>query len=118
GDPATIDNFNAGQLTAAEAGAKQTQGSNFYSAQYEGVLDPSLILNLQVAHYKSKLDAEPQNGDFDTIGLVNFFTGEATQNYNNAQFSDRYRDQFNATLTWNLNDRLGDHTFRGGVDVQ
>src|SRR5262245_18739817 len=56
GDPATIDNSNAGVLTAAEASSQQTQGSNFYTAQYEGVLNPSLILNVQAAHYTSQLD--------------------------------------------------------------
>lgn len=118
GDPATIDNSNAGLLTAAEASAKQTQGSDFYTAQYEGVLSPNLILHVQAAHYKSKLDVEPQSGDLDTIGFTNFFTGEATGNYTDAQFSNRFRDQFNATLTWNLNDAVGDHTFKFGVDAQ
>ena len=118
GDPATIDNSNAGPLTAAEASSKQTQGSDFYTVQYEGVLNPSLILNLQAAHYKSKLDVEPQSGDLNTIGFTNFFTGEATRNYTDAQFSDRFRNQFDATLTWNLNDKLGDHTFKFGTDQQ
>jgi hypothetical protein len=118
GDPATIDNSNAGPLTAAEASSKQTQGSTFYTAQYEGILGPSLILNIQAAHYTSNLDVEPQSGDLDTIGYTNFVTGEATRNYNDAQFSDRFRDQFDATVTWNLNDRLGDHTFKFGTDLQ
>src|SRR5262249_49829778 len=118
GDPATIDNINAGPLTAREAGAQQTQGSNFYTGQYEGILSPNVILNIQAAHYKSKLDVEPQNKDLKTIGFVNFFTGEATRNYNDAQFSNRFRNQFDASVTWNLNDHLGDHTFKFGTDLQ
>ena len=118
GDPATIDNSNASALVAAEASSNQKQGSNFYSAQYEGFLGPNLILNVQAAHYKSTLDSDPQSGDLDTIGFTNFFTGEATRNYNNAQYSDRFRDQFNATATWNLNEALGDHTFKFGADLQ
>src|SRR4029453_1889418 len=59
GDPATIDNSNAGPLTAAEASSMQEQGSNFVTAQYQGSFGPSWIVNVQAAHYKSKLDVSP-----------------------------------------------------------
>src|SRR6185436_7735956 len=54
----------------------------------------------------------------NTIGYTNFFTGRLTRNYVDAQFSDRFNDQFDATVTWNLNDVVGDHTFKFGTDIQ
>lgn len=118
GDPATIDNVDAGAFTAGEATSKQTQGSKFVTGQYTGVLSSHVIFTAQASFYKSRLDVEPQSGDLSTIGHVNFFTGRVSRNAIDAQFSDRFRDQANASLTWNKNDLAGDHAFKFGFDVQ
>ena len=118
GDPSEIDNWNASQLVSKEAGAFQEQGSDFQTLQYQGVFGPHLLVNAQVAHYVSELNSFPQSRDFDTFGQVNFLTGEATENFNDAQYSKRYRNQANASLTWSVPDMAGDHTFKFGGDVQ
>lgn len=118
GDPATIDNVDSSVLVAKKATTKQTQGSNFLSLQWQASFSPDLLLQAQVAHYASQLDAEPQRGDFTTIGNLDFLTGELTSNAIDAQYSDRYREQANATLTWHVPKGAGEHTFKFGVDVQ
>ena len=77
-----------------------------------------MLLHAQVARYKSVLDTDPQSGNFSTPALVDFSTGTLSQNAIDAQFSDRYRDQLNATLTWHLDKLGGSHTFKTGFDVQ
>lgn len=117
-DPATIDNADASSLVAEEATSKQTQGSKFFTAQYQGVLGPNVILHAQAAAYRSKLDSEPQSGDFGTIGRLDFITGVLSENAIDAQFSDRYRNQVNATVTWEVPKLAGEHTFKFGADLQ
>ncbi len=109
--------MDAGPLTAKEASTQQTQGSDFWTLRYEGVLTPNLILNAQAAYYAAPLDAVPQSGDFTTKGWVDYFTGRISRNAINAQYSDRYRNQADVTLTWNKQGWAGDHTFKAGVDA-
>ncbi len=114
-DPADIDNDDADALIMPEATTFQTQGSNFLTARYLGVLSPSLTLEAQAARYKSYLDAYPQSGDLDTQGRQDFQTGQLFDNAINAQYSDRYRNQVNASLTWTPSPS---HRIKGGVDYQ
>ena len=118
GDPSTIDNVDSSALVAPEATTYQVQGSQFVSLRYQGTLTPNLLLQVQGAYYKARLDATPESGDLSTIGLVNFLTGEQTRNAIDAQYSTRYQNQLNATLTWHVPNLAGDHTFKCGVDVQ
>jgi len=118
GDPATIDNIDSSPLVAREATSQQTQGSEFGSVHYQATFTSNLLLDAQVAKYRTGLDAEPQSGDFSTIGNFNLLTGELTGNAIDIQHSDRFRDQANATLTWHVPRAAGEHTFKFGIDVQ
>ncbi|MBP7148779.1 MAG: TonB-dependent receptor [Acidobacteria bacterium] len=115
GDPATIDNDDAGLLVDPEATTQQEQGSRFTTLQYQWIAGPQFLIDAQVADYRAYLDTEPQSGDFDTIGWIDFFTGEQSRNAIDTQHTDRFRQQASAAVTYSP---VRNHTFKGGVDFQ
>ena len=118
GDPGTIDNVDAGGLTAKEASSRQDQETRLVSAQYQGILGPNVIVHAQLAYDHGTLDLAPQSGDLETIGWIDFSSGRKTRNTTDARSSQRTRDQASASLTWSRPDMWGDHTFKFGFDIQ
>ena len=118
GDPADIDNANAGAFITKEAARFQTQGSNFISLKYYSALSENWWLEAQAASYKSGLDSYPQSGDFSTQGIVVENEGLIMENYTDAQYSDRSRNQANVILTYFQRGLAGSHQFKFGLDMQ
>ncbi len=118
GDPADIDNANASAFIAAEAARFQKQGANFISLKYYSALSENWWLEAQAAYYKSVLDSYPQSGDFSTQGIVVENEGIIIDNYVDAQYSDRFRNQANIILTYFQRGLAGSHQFKFGVDMQ
>lgn len=116
GDPADIFNSNADSSVASEATSLQTQGGEIYQAELAGVFTPNLLWDLGLGRVRSELDVVPQHGDFTTPGHSDFNTGESYVNYSNAQFSKRDRDEYRTSLTWLVDDVVGSHELKGGVD--
>ncbi len=114
-DPADFDNWNASPFVEPEAGAFQSQGSDIYSAEVNGVLSDSLVWNSVLSAYRSALDAYPQTGDLETIGHYNLVTGVLSANYTGQQYSERNRDDITTNLTWFVDDLAGSHEFKGGL---
>jgi hypothetical protein len=96
-DPADISNINAGPLVAAEAHGFQEQGAHFTKATYFGRLTDHWYLSVNAGTYTSELNTFPQS-DTGRPSVTNESDGSLHENYNDAQFSQRDRDQF----SWNL----------------
>jgi len=115
GDPADIDNSNAGPFREPEANRFQTQGADIYSAELNGVLSDSLMWNTVVSAYRSTLDSYPQSGNLEPLSRENLDTGIFSVNYANQQYSERNRDDIVSNLTWFVDDLAGSHEFKGGI---
>jgi len=115
GDPADIDNTNAGPFVEPEANSFQTQGADIYSFELNGVLTDSLMWNTVGSAYRSILDTIPQSGNLAPIGRDNLDTGVSSVNYTNQQYSERNRDDIVTNLTWFVDDLAGSHEFKGGI---
>lgn len=115
GSPADISNDNASQWVTPDAAAFQTQGTDLYTAELNGVLSDSLMWNTVVGAYRSALDVVPMSGDLVTASHYNFDTGLTTGNYSNQQYSKRNRDDLATDLTWFVDQLAGSHEFKVGL---
>jgi Carboxypeptidase regulatory-like domain len=114
-DPARIDNFNAGLGVESVAAAQQRQGGSIYQAEVSGTPSPRLLLQLQGGVNRGSLDQLPQTGNLDAPGITDQVTGVSSNNYFNAQFSQRNRDELQASLTDFVDQALGSHEFKLGA---
>lgn len=117
GDPATVDNVAAPAASVLpEAQAKQEQGGSITQASVVGVLTPNLLLDVKASRNRQSLDATPVSGDLDSPGFQNVTTGVFSGNYQNAQFSDRDRDEFKASASYFRDGLAGSHEFKAGAE--
>ena len=117
GDPATIDNAAGDPETRlAESQALQEQGGNITQVSATGVLSDSLLVDVKLSRNRQELDVVPMSGDLETPSFLNVSTGRTTGNYENAQFSDRDRDEAKASLTWFTDAAGGDHEVKAGAE--
>lgn len=102
-----------------EPAAEGRSESSVLLAQVEalGMLSDALVLNLQLGTTESEVDFAPQSGDLETFAHQDLVTGVSSQNYINAQYSDRERTQAKADLTWLLDGLAGSHELKVGLDV-
>jgi len=114
-DPADIDNDNASPFVEPEANYFQSQRSDIYSAEVNGVLSDSLMWNTVVSAYRASLEAYPQSGNIEPISHFNLLTGISSVNYANQQYSERNRDDITSSLTWFVDDLAGSHEFKAGI---
>ncbi len=115
GDPANIDNSNAGSSVEPAANSFQKQGSKIYQAELSSVLSPSLLWNVGIGINRDELNAFPESGDLTTPGHSDYFTGLDYINYTNAQYSKRDRDEYKTDLSWFKDNWGGSHEFKAGV---
>lgn len=114
-DPADIANANASRSISPEATRFQEQGGDLFSGSLDGILTPSLIWDFKVGINRQDLNSFPQSGNIDgPPAHFNDATGQWTGNYNNAQFSNRDRDEYRTTLTWFVDQLGGSHEFKVG----
>ncbi len=116
GDPATIDNVDTGPYTSPEADARQEQGGDIYQAELNAVLSDSALLTAQVGVNRANLEAGPMSGDLDTPGYIDVWTGVTSVNYFNYQDSNRDRDQARLTFTRFVDELVGAHEVKAGVE--
>jgi len=120
GDPAEIHNSNASRYITAEAGAKQDQGGNIYHAELSSVLSDAWLLTFQAGANRQYLDGYPMSGRTDLPayldGDLEAPNGVWFNNWLDAQYSDRDRDQYRAVASWFLDGAAGSHEVKGGVE--
>jgi len=121
GDPAEIPNANASQFVSPEAGRQQDQGGDMYAAELNSVLSDSWLLSLQVGIVRNYLDSYPVSGDFDRTGFYDLDNpGGALllNNYINVQLSDRNSDQYKGSASYFVDDLVGPHELKGGIEYR
>ncbi len=116
GDPATIDNSDAGTYTSPEADSYQKQGGDIYQAELNSVLSDSALLTAQVGINRGYIEVGPMSGDLDTPAFFDAWTGVGYDNYVNYQQSDRDRDQARASFSYFLDDFAGAHELKAGFE--
>jgi TonB-dependent receptor-like protein/carboxypeptidase family protein len=114
-DPTEIANANAGLAVEPAAAAKQTQDHPLYQAEVSRVASTRLLFQLQGGLKRDRIDRFPQSGDLDTPGITDQVTGVSSQNYFNAQFSKRDRDELQASLTDFVAEAAGSHEVKLGA---
>jgi hypothetical protein len=114
-DPAEIDNANVSRFRTPEAHRFQEQGGELYQLAATGVPTTDLILELGVAINRNELNSLPMSGDLTTPSIENIDTGFFSNNYSNAQFSERNRDEARGSVSYFL-DAFGSHELKAGVN--
>ena len=114
-DPADIDNFNAGLGVEPAVAAKQKQGGPIYQTEVSGLLSSRLLLQLQGGVKRDPLDKFPQSGNLDSPGISDQVTGISSNNFSNAQFSQRDRDELQGSLTDFVAEAAGSHEWKLGA---
>jgi hypothetical protein len=115
-DPAEIPGGNTSRFVFPDAKSLQEQGGDIWQAELNSVLSESLLLNAQVGIVRGYLDAGPENGDLNRSGHTDFDTLYDYNNYYNAQFSDRDRDEIRVNSTWFVDQFAGSHEFKAGIE--
>lgn len=114
-DPAEIANANAARTRLPEATRLQEQGGEIYSADLSAVLPSDMLWDLQFGINRQELNSFPMSGDLNTPGIQNDSTGIFSNNFGNAQFSERDRDEVRTSLTHFVDNLGGSHEFKGGL---
>lgn len=116
-DPAEISNDNQSVFVAPESGDFQKQGADFWKLTYWGRLTDAWALSLQAGLYHSVLDTTPLT-DTGVPSVSDYFTGYLFNNYDDAQYSDRYNKQVSFSLERAWTGGTGDHDVKFGIERQ
>ena len=113
--PTTVYNKNAGISVTPAVASEQTQPTHLFQADINGVLDPHLLLEAQGAVNHSEIDLFPQSGNVDLPAISNRVTGIETNNFDNAQYTRRDRDELQAAVTDFVERLAGSHEAKVGA---
>lgn len=117
GDPAEIENGAANpEARLPESQAFQEQGGTIAQLSATGVLSDRLLIDVKLSRNEQELDTTPMSGDLETPGFQNVSTGLWTNNYANAQFSSRDRDEAKVSLSYFADEIVGDHEIKVGAE--
>ncbi|MFH1809313.1 MAG: TonB-dependent receptor [Pseudomonadota bacterium] len=117
GDPTTIYNEGQSPSIHPDAETQRYQGGVIASVASETFVLPELFLNNRLAYTHGRLFIYPQSNDFDTPGRGNTATGTATVNDTTWLDDNRYRVQLHSSATYTLDNLIGEHQFKAGVDA-
>jgi len=116
-DPAFIYNLVQDNSYANEAEYHQRQGGVFGVINYDWFIRDNLIFALQTGVQWNQLYITPASGDYtssqhyDRASTIRWNNGGASRN----QDDQRWRFQFDPTITWLKKGWIGSHTFKAGV---
>jgi hypothetical protein len=88
------------------------------SAELSAVLSAALLWNATLGGFEFDYEHYPQSGDLRTIGHYNYDTGLSTGNSYDQQYWTSNRDAFSTDLTWFVDDAVGSHELKGGLEYQ
>lgn len=116
GDPTWITNELQDATVHPSAERQRFQGGVRIGLSSETVLTDELLWKTQVGYSASRLQIFPMSGDFSTPGHQNITSGHSTVN-DYLDYDDwRYRLQLHSSLTYFLENFLGDHELKAGVE--
>ena len=116
-DPAFVYNLVQANTTGPESEYNQRQGGVFGVLNYDWFIRDNLIFSLQTGLQWNRLYITAANGDdissqhSDRASTIVWNAASANRN----QDDQRWRFQFDPTLTWNKKGWIGSHTFKAGV---
>lgn len=118
-DPATINNAQQANTFTNEAEYTQKQGGLFGVLNYDWFIRDNLIFGVQAGLSVQRLEISHGNEDYVSS---NYFDRASTIRWNAAQASrlqddQRWRYQFDPTVTWVKKGWLGEHTFKAGAQL-
>jgi hypothetical protein len=114
-DPADIHDYNAGLFVEPAAAAIQEQGGPIRQAEVTGLLGPGFLAELLLGSKHDPINRFPQSGDFSIPGVADQATGVSSLNYPNVQFSERDRDEVQASLGGFVAELAGSHDWKLGA---
>ena len=114
--PAEIPGFNAGINWTASSRGTQEQNTDLWQFELNSVLSESWLLNVQAGTYQSDIEVYST----DAPDTVSAHYNESTLLYYNAYpgvtDSGRPRDEVRANASWFVDELLGSHEFKGGLE--
>lgn len=116
GDPTWITNEEQDPNRHPDAERQRFQGGVKIGLSSETVLSDALLWKTQVGYSSDRLQIFPVSGDRSKPGHENISTGLFTVNDTRDYDDWRYRLQLHSSLTYFLEDFLGDHEFKAGVE--
>lgn len=121
GDPAWIENTLQSPTLAAEAEEKRFQFGGFYTLAWEALWSKNIFQRTQLGLTFSGMKQEPMSGctdvdNPDCRAHSDSATGLTWGNYSRNSLDHRYRLQFDTAFTYYLDDFLGDHEWKAGIN--
>jgi hypothetical protein len=119
-DPAFIFNQQQANTYGNEAEWNQRQGGLFGILNWDWFIRDNLIFALQTGLSFGNLRITASNSDYlssqhqDRGSLINWNAASAARD----QDDQRWRFQFDPTITWNKKGGIGQHTFKAGAQFQ
>ncbi len=116
GDPAEIPGANSSTFMTADASRTQEQGGDIFQIELNSVLSESILLNAQVGASYGYIESYSTHGD-DTISLhtnEDSLIDYAATAYSSAD--DRDREEFRVNMTMFVDDLVGSHEFKAGLE--
>lgn len=108
----------ANVLARPEATRTQKQESQILSLRLDALPVSDLILSLIGGYHKSSLESGPSSGNLATSGWTNTLSGSVVyDNHTNFQSSDRDRLVGGLVATYFLSGFGGNHTIKGGLEL-
>ena len=116
GDPTVIHNTAQLATTHPDAEDRQYQGGVKTGFTSETTLSDNLFWKSQVGYGSDRLYVVPESGDLTTPGRTNLETGTSTVNGRDYDDDRRYRLHLNTSLSYFLENFVGDHEFKTGIE--
>jgi hypothetical protein len=92
----------------------QNNPTNTFNLQYTRFFSGDLFVNAKLAFVTHKLEFTPKN---DLIGIYDQVTGFYSQSYGNTSITKRPKLQFNLEGTYFLDNWIGQHELKAGVEA-
>ena len=118
GDPTTIYNEDQSYYVHPDAETQRYQGGVLAALQSETFLTPEVFWKTSLGYKHSRLHLFPMSEDFDTPSRYNSATNATTMNSSTWQDDNRYRMQLHSSVSYVLDDLLGEHQLKAGIDAQ
>ena len=116
GDPTTITNEQQDPTVHPDAERQRYQGGVKMIGTSETTISENLFWKTMVGYGTTRLHLFPMSDDLLTPGHGNSDTGTSTVNDSIIIDDNRYRVQLQTHLTYFLEDFMGDHEIKGGIE--
>ena len=117
-DPTRIRYVRQENTVHPDAEREQDQGGLRVALTDELFLSDSLFWNNRIAYSRSYVNSVPMSGNYDLAGRTNSETGTSTINDTAWTDDQRTRVQAHSSLAYTVDELMGEHQFKFGIDAQ